>query len=478
MKVKIKLALVLLSMAVFLSIQFNHSDAKAVIAPAADIKLPPPVISSTIPSSVSIVGATSPETARPFFDYFSWQSFVALNWPAAIGADGRPVRGQPNIGQGANIGQQGIRVWESYKADWELFRPKEVPPSDWTSYELPDPGSTNPCGVVDDSKMLVMMTKMDSTLDGINQANSGPMVDQNRNYLRYEIHVNRPYYDQVVSNKWFTFKGQSQKPNIFPDGVMEIKAAWKELVKGKDDPAKFYTVNALLVEPGVKLSCRPAEMGLVGFHIANKVPGFKQWVWSTFEHVDNVPDGAADASVKYSLNNGTSTPPSVKGFDHLPDTLVDLSQPLPIITDPRREPVQVSRVTPISPAGQQTPTTDQINADWRKALVGTIWSNYRLVITQWPTDQNDGDHAGVPFPKNSVANVTMETYLQKRSCITCHFSARDEDFSFLISLRVLPPAPPLNSNLSLAQRLALIDEDRFKQSKTLQRLREELKKDQ
>lgn len=54
-------------------------------APVGTTPEPPaPTLSGNLPLAVSIPsGVTTPEQARPFFDTFSWQSFVALNWPAA-----------------------------------------------------------------------------------------------------------------------------------------------------------------------------------------------------------------------------------------------------------------------------------------------------------------------------------------------------------------------------------------------------------
>src|SRR5262245_20896807 len=44
--------------------------------------LPELVLSGRMPLSVQVPPGTSPENARPWFDQFSWQSFIALDWPA------------------------------------------------------------------------------------------------------------------------------------------------------------------------------------------------------------------------------------------------------------------------------------------------------------------------------------------------------------------------------------------------------------
>lgn len=479
----VKLVLALLMITGFLTVQFNGSKADLIPARPLPAAFPTPVISSNIPTSVFIEqGVHGPVAARPFFDYFSWQSFVALTWPAAVGADGKVVRGVPDTGPNVGIGSPGTRVWESYKADWELFRPNGVPPSAWSSYDLPGASGTNPCGNSMDSKMMVMVTKMDSIVDGLNQALSGPLVDQGRNYVRYEIHINKPFYESTVANKWYIF---SNKTKTLPDGVIEVKAAWKELVAG-DNPDRYYTVNALIVEPGPTPSCRPAQMGMIGFHIANKVEHLREWVWSTFEHVDNVPE--KDSHLPFNLNNGKPAPTPLpgKGYNRKPDKL-DLTKLLPPITDAARDPVQVIRQTPISPAGQASPTTDQMNADWQAALAGTVWRFYKLVVTQWPT-VDDGKSfkiggkypadCGEPFPTNNVANITMETYLQSNSCMRCHYAAANDDFSYLFAERAFRPAPLMAKGLTMANRNQRIDADRIKQSVTLTNLQEILAREQ
>ena len=55
-------------------------------------------------------------------------------------------------------------------------------------------------------------------------------------------------------------------------------------------------------------------------------------------------------------------------------------------------------------------------------LAGTVWENYRLISTQWPTDPS-APTAGNPAPV-SLGNPVMETYMQVNgSCMGCHFGS-------------------------------------------------------
>jgi len=81
-------------------------------------------------------------------------------------------------------------------------------------------------------------------------------------------------------------------------------------------------------------------VGLVGLHIAYKTPKRPNWIWMSFEHVDNTergPDGISppsfndtDAARAYGTA-GTNRPP-----------IVDWCQPLP-----KAPPVMVARLNPL-----------------------------------------------------------------------------------------------------------------------------------
>src|SRR3954453_4030185 len=75
----------------------------------------------------------------PRFDNFSWRAFIALNWPAL---DGPANRGMPD--RTRKLGDSGPRVWETYKARYEVFAPGALEPAAWTSYD-----GKNPCGAAD-----------------------------------------------------------------------------------------------------------------------------------------------------------------------------------------------------------------------------------------------------------------------------------------------------------------------------------------
>jgi hypothetical protein len=73
--------------------------------------LTPPRLSCAVPKDVQGgLSQANNNTVQRASDIFSWQQFIALNWPAAAGKRGEPAAHQP-------IGASGPRVWETWKED-------------------------------------------------------------------------------------------------------------------------------------------------------------------------------------------------------------------------------------------------------------------------------------------------------------------------------------------------------------------------
>ena len=67
-------------------------------------------------------------------------------------------------------------------------------------------------------------------------------------------------------------------------------------------------VDAMVLDP-VTNTCKLQKMGLVGLHIVQKTPIRPQWVWSSFEHIDNVPEPGTTPSIgrRFSFNDPVPT---------------------------------------------------------------------------------------------------------------------------------------------------------------------------
>jgi len=434
----------------------------------------PAPISAEMPYDVDLARKKALEDQGAFpdvqrlFDIYSWQTFIALNWPAD--REGNPERAR-------KLGDKGRRVWETWKEAFEVYLPTGADPAPWGTRTVPPESGASP-----EDRLLRMSFKKNRAHAGVadetSQAFSGPLVDQHGKWVRYEVVMNREEFDYVVTQKFYYIEGQiefskSGKKVEFPSGkgvekkrgAMELKLAWKEMDPG-DIKGRFYTTSALILD--AKGAWIRKEMGLVGMHIAVKTESAPTWVWATFEQVDNVDTNPVEkvvgndgklTAIKPSFNNAdrsaAATPVNV--LPPKTGTVNDACNGATPIWDEAttKTPVQVTRVIPI-PADKR-----QLNCEVQRALKGTVFQYYQLIDTQWPTQPKPLAAAGKPgqgsapgsvvnkSPGNVVpvflTNTTMESYFQignqhagpeeegsppdstlifgTESCTGCHYSA-------------------------------------------------------
>ena len=402
-----------------------------------------PTLSSSIPLEITVSKEPNPPTLTSLqhdFDVFSWKSFIALNWPA--NSDGS-ASSDSVIGNNLS----GSVVWENWRESRSIFLPDGKTPAPWGQGEsIPDVCKQIkdvPEGVL----FLTQVGKTPNVLDESGQPfQTGPLIDQNGQYTRFEILTNESMFNYILDHKLYSKVGQAafnQNAN-FPAsdvssqkvGAIMLKASWIKM-GGKFKPSDFYTSDALVYDNpdeqyGIKPACSLEKVGLVGFHIAHKTEGEPQWVWSTFEHIANAPTKEEKPELAaYNFYDAScqdckiNTPPPRPWNPAIPHTA----------------PTQVERIIPI------TKSTKELNERYQKALreavPNSVWANYQLISTQWPTDVSSvSDPTGVPAP-SFLANTTLETYIQgeikqtSSSCIACHNNATGtngnfSDFTYLL----------------------------------------------
>ncbi|MBN3861136.1 cytochrome C [Pseudomonas frederiksbergensis] len=395
-----------------------------------------PSLSPQIPFDVTVTQPVSLPSLQANFDDLSWQTFIALNWPALDNGD--PDTGTP-IGK-----QDGATVWESWKESYQIFRAKGQTPLPWNApATLPEA-----CKSLKPGRLLQQMGKVPDVLDEFIQPfESGPLVDQNGVYTRNEIVVNQSMFDGIVNNGLYSIEGQQKFFAANPSnavafscgsaetkqvGAVMVKASWKVL--GPNDRREdFHAVDALVYTPGnsdpshgpiVEESCVAEPVGLVGLHIVHKTANAAQWVWSTFEHVKNVPE--------------KSTPPAQRVGPYLfynANSKSEVNQPPPRPWNPavKATPSQIERDAPLTDATKTLNSTYQ--ALLRTVNPQSVWANYQLISTQWPSAPPQPNcqilatnPLGSPAPL-FLANATLETYIQgtvpqtSSSCMACHGNA-------------------------------------------------------
>jgi hypothetical protein len=446
-----------------------------VTAISAVAELPPSIpfpvpLSPEMPFDVNMVEKKKLETNNQFpqvqrlFDVLSWQTFIAVNWPVTTGET--PAKG---------INDPGRRLWETWLEALQVYKQdgsgptNPNPPYDWGK-KLPPPVAG--LQAVEGARVLQMTHKKNiptkqarnnanaDVEDELLQAFSGPLVDQNGNFVHYEVLMNEIEYDYVVTNQFYNIDGQLafsqlRKPVNFPSGMnkdglnrpplpkpargaMELKLAWKQLDDKADIPERFIQAKAY-INKGTddKPVWELQKMGLVGMHIAIKTESSPTWIWATFEQIDNVRIN--------DLMTGTPKYPSKPSFNDpgSPNKPVNI-MPKPTGKDAGgnpvwdqtkvKDPVQVTRVTAI-PLAKET-----LNASVQALLKKeqSPLQYYELIDTQWPTgtDPKTGTIPLAPamppgnaLPYNGLnsvsnkapgnitpvylVNSTMETYFQK-----------------------------------------------------------------
>lgn len=369
-------------------------------------------------------------------DTFSWNQFIALNWPAD------PATCAPNSNSIANVKSNDgtVVVWQTYMSSDRVFVASGSPAA-WCSGNALNAGGVR---ALDD------IAKAEHTFHAlggafasiaeptdVDQAAGGVLTDQQGRWLRYEKLMNQDEYNYITSKniwkksvlqQWATAGTPISLPNGVGDntqygniGAIEVKAAWKVLSDAEVQGGRYFTTTATVYNdangspsPGKN----PVTMGLVGLHIIHKTPTQAGMFWSTFEHVDN-DKVFSNPSSPTTPNTQTAKPPYI---ELKPDGT------------PNNTPVQVKRT-------QQFPTedADELNKYYQSLLAGSVFANYRLLSTQWGTGINP-----IGTPKY-VANITMETFVQDlvnpksqaTGCFACHLNSvtavpkQSGDHSFL-----------------------------------------------
>jgi hypothetical protein len=443
------------------SITLVFSYATLLIAQSSPTPSPTPW--SGTPVVQPIIPPDSRGTNQSAFNNLAWQQFIALNWVADPNSPGQP---DPSVSPSA-FGTQGDTrplVWETFKEASEVFQPNAQTPSPWNA------ARTLPAALRSraDTSALKSTSKFGSKgLIGVSKFAGGPGLDLSEfqeafaggswltaqakmdNYLTlYEKRLNEDEFNYITMNQLYNAANQGpfaqSKGLNLPDGsaafssygtvgAIEVKAAWIEL----DDETLwplFKISQAYVSYPSSNGPTPPklVTVGLVGLHIIRKTPNAQQFVWSTFEHLNNAPS-TTDIQKKalkawYTYYNPTCDP----NTDYY--KCVYNRQPVPG-TDPYNAPVQVVRTTPISSttanniAALNTTTWATIGA----ANPVSVFLNYQLVNVLWPnnnttippgatTPLTDGN-AQPPQTQQPVANTVLETYFQKNYCLACHTNA-------------------------------------------------------
>jgi hypothetical protein len=425
----------------------------------------------------------SAELANRMFNCYGWNTFVALFWPAK--ADGRGV---PDPGK--SITAEGPRVWETYKQTYEVFQPGQahwsLKDQQWNdSQPLPAicQSALNATGM---SSIGVMTFQVLNETHQAFGSQFNTLIDQNGNQAIYNVRINRDEFEFIKHGGFADtgdydysgprgvnkrlFRLPDNTTGFTGDGATEIKSAWKILCTDAsscnpvDDPSRYFTRSALIYTPAdqrvvnpfqasplprptvtTPAACRVAQVGLVGFHIAVKTFWAPQWIWTTFEHIDNVPGNTAPGEFQPAnfsfFNPSLETPPLGQCLDQRPGiTPSALAKNMDLVGCPNQQeidnsrpdpgnkgeliplfpagfiPIQANRLDPIGNDTDQA-SVQELNATFRGLLAatGSPLQNYVMVNTQWPFNGRRSEEAKVPL---GISNKLCLDQPGASDCIT------------------------------------------------------------
>ena len=461
--------------------------AAVAAGPDFDANAPVP-LSATIPADVdptvrdALLEKGDLLLAHRLFERQQWAAFVALNWPTDD--SGAPL---------AAVGDDGDPAWSNWIETYQVFKPKGAEPDPWDgrhrsvplaeAVQKPLPDDTGPVGYPElghrDARLLhnLSSTQKLNVATETDQAFSFSVFDQYGRPAYYESLINKVEYDLIVDNKLYeagglanyiakngklTFPAGSFEGN--KPGAIEVKVAWRVLDPAMDDFSRYLTQPAYVVSGADDPTWKAVTVGLVGFHIAQKTETSPQWIWSTFEHVDNI---TVNRLHEITTADGTKRRLQAS-FNDAECEWCPVNVPVPPDENGVRR-TQVTRLVPVP--GETAALNDRMRAVLAEA--GSKLQYYEMIGVQWPTYPDVQPQRGAAFPGSVVnvsggeplmqylANSVMETFSQvgnrpadklprsvttsdrmtfgTGSCMACH-SASPYDFSWIMTKAQPRPA--------------------------------------
>jgi hypothetical protein len=414
-------------------------------APQPSVK-PFPALSPKQPFDVdkhkvrSLVSRGSILEAHRLFGIVSWQTFLAFNWPANDA-------GQPDSRKDLSDNHT-WRVWNYWRSAGSIFLENGAKPPPWDDLRQ-------------NSEKLRNFANMPHSLGTTRardnfEAFTGPLVDQNGKWVRFEIRVNKEEFNYILRNGLYSQDGQIAFSHKDKDnevelpinkggkhGAIEIKLAWKEM-GSNDDQTRFYTTDLTVTPSEPNAKPKRIHVGLVGMHISMRTESSPEWIWSTFEQIDNVrsnPVGNGKQShpnfvdPSYTSSDFNTLSPmnaKVEGNNLMRASGTEATTWIESLTT---TPTQVKRIDvpeqlDLNPWDNKLGgVTKGLNAQVQALLEArkSVFRYYELVDVQWPLHPNapsvPGGEGSAPasirfktpgeMVPTFLINTTMETYFQK-----------------------------------------------------------------
>ena len=382
-----------------------------------------------------------------YMDIYSWQSFIALNWPVAPGSAPPSFGDDEQCHNGSKLSLYGSvpqpnsdrfpaegRITATNCPRWMTWhRRREVVQG------FPHVASST---CEDDSSVT---PQPQNRLNFTSKVAFGDLLSDTKVPAKAEVpdvalvdqHGNKVYYDIVINNGAYCYlktlnssgsdvdlsflKGEddpktASAPRSQLVGATELKFAWK-ILDPKDNAEQFIrrevsvpitsdnrtdsTKNCDTAPDACKW--RKVQVGLVGLHVVHKTKDHDAWIWSTFEHVDNDPterEASAAPDRTYSFFGSCATCPH------------------------NSEPSQNDVLTQLTRTEEIADDTAELNRQMQQELKtkGSVLQYYELIGTQYDPTNNLTSPEDTATPK-TLRNTVIEAYTKNASCIGCHRGA-------------------------------------------------------
>lgn len=372
------------------------------------------------PDFLTDVGILNQQCANSF----AWQYFINMTWPEKNGAPD-PSK---TIKDWGTPGDLGYMVFDTYMSAEDVF--KNTAPGSWGS-RLKD-ASTG-------LKMVNNIHKFndEEVITEVVQATGATswLTDQEGNLIWYEELMNQVEFEYIKNNKFYDPQAQydscvSGSGIWLPNGSMELKASWRVIPEDQFETLKhrYKIIEAMIPDSVyvqgdttviVSTNMVQRKLGLIGLHIIHKTPSTPQFIWATFEHVDLAPETSTCVSgevdwLLYNPNKCNETP------NISPDPK----------TQSITEPSQITKNPVALPQQDAINLNNFAHAQIKAQNPTSVFQYYRLVGAQWPSgavaDEDNNPYTPlVDGGKTPIVmtNVSMESYIQNFSCLSCHVDA-------------------------------------------------------
>jgi hypothetical protein len=355
-----------------------------------------------------------------------------------------------DIGGNIPVGEETNCQFQQFAYQWflHLVQPQASNPNErvFEALRIWQLNKTNQCNL--NQKEVTGRAKLASALFAQAEDQDSDDFQPALPVLTRQALSNSALYDQKGNVVFYSILYDSKacsatREKGFEPNTIEIKTSWRQLDPGDPNLSRYYVINTPITD-GTNL--KNVTLGLVGFHLIIHTAKHPEFVWATFEHVDNAPDctkpqqqpGAGwsftsgkcaeclltQTADQCAESMGCEFHKGVESGGHTSDTSHEVCRffrngtPLGSMTndnnnDVNRANIDMLNEQLVGPSGllTQLPASDPM----------AVWKNYFLVGSLWTEGGKASTDEKSQRGSLNLSNTTMETFLQKeRNCFSCH----------------------------------------------------------